>query len=215
MSSILIRSDSAPASKWFDNIGGESTFSRDIRFVSAAGFKPLDARDGVGEEDAPAGDEQADFDLLVAEAQKAAFAEGYEQGRIQAQTEIAEDQVERRRLGSAIRRLDADLSESLSQKLTEVVIALCRETMAPVAIDKDALQQRAARLVGLLAQAQQDCTVYFNPKDIARLDADFCGEWTIEADANLAQGDVRVETAEGGISDGPSNWEQVLREALR
>ena len=170
----------------------------DARFASAALDDPSESALPEGEES------------RLAEA----FAQGAAQGREEAQARAEGDAGERRKLGSAIRALDTQLTEELADLLSQTVLALCEATLAPAALDIALLQRRASKAAEMLEEARGEIILRLCPGDIEQLDDAFRAEWTITPDATLAPGDVRVEGKQGAIADGPSEWSATIAAAL-
>lgn len=143
-----------------------------------------------------------------------AFAEGRRAGFAEAQGVQADDDAARTGLTMALARLDEGLGEQLATRLAAVVAALCEATMAPFAIDPDALQRRCIAAAGLVGEGMLDATLRLNPADIALLDRGFASTWHLLPDASLERGTLVFDTDAGAIEDGPGQWRAALAEAL-
>lgn len=147
-----------------------------------------------------------------------AFAEGYTAGVIEAQAQANEraqaDAAARDGLSLAFSKLDRELEEELRQRLRDTVAALCESAIAPLALDQDALLRRVERAVSLLARADDERVVRLHPDDIALLSERFAADWQVVPDPTLVRGALRVETANGGVEDGPDLWRRAIAEAL-
>ena len=147
-----------------------------------------------------------------------ARAEAYEQGlayaRAEAQAEAQAAEEARARFALGFERLNAELCEQLAQRLTETVIALCEATLAPLALDRKALAGRVERAAGMFARADDERVIRMNLEDIKRVAPLLPPEWKFHPDPALAPGELRVETATGGVEDGPSHWARAIREAI-
>ena len=75
--------------------------------------------------------------------------------------------------------------------------------------------QRIERAVAMLQRAGDERTIRLNPADIALVSKACRNDWKIVPDASLARGALRIETADGGIEDGPAQWRQAIAEALQ
>lgn len=197
---ILFEPSTSRPTSWLASLDKQTTgkgeFQADLRFVAGvanAAPAPLD-----------------DEATRLAEA----FAKGREQGRKDAGEQADTAAGERRKLGSAIRALDTELTEQLAQLLSESVLALCEATLAPAALDTDLLQRRCAKVAAMLEDARSHIVLRLAPADIEQLDDTFRAEWTITPDEALAPGDVRVEGKQGAVADGPSEWSATIAEAL-
>ena len=147
-----------------------------------------------------------------------ARAEAYEQGlayaRAEAQAEAQAAEEARAKFALGFDRLNADLCEQLAQRLTETVVALCEGALAPLALDRKALAGRVKRAVAMFARADDERVIRMNLEDIKRVAPLLPPEWKFHPDPALAPGELRVETASGGVEDGPSLWARAIREAI-
>lgn len=146
------------------------------------------------------------------------LADAFERGRAQGLAEAAEasnrESTERRKLGSALRKLDGEMVERLSVEMSETIAVLCEATLAPLTLDTGLLQTRCANAARLLGERQADRVLHLCPQDTTALDADFATQWVILPDTTLEPGSLRIEQAGGGISDGPAQWRAQLQQAL-
>lgn len=147
-----------------------------------------------------------------------AFAEGYAAGAAEAQALAAQhaqaDALAREGLALAFAKLDRELAEDLRQRLRDTVAALCEAAIAPLALDEDALMQRIARAVAMFTRADDERTIRLHPDDIALLSPRFAADWQVVPDHTLDRGALRVETASGGVEDGPDLWRRAIAEAM-
>jgi flagellar assembly protein FliH len=154
----------------------------------------------------------------VADPVATAFAEGYaaglEQARAEAEATIAAEAEARPALDIAFMRFDAEMAETLRQRLTETVLALCDATLVPFAVDPEKLAQRVERAVAMLARADDERVIRLNPDDIKLVSPRLPKDWHIVEDRSLPRGSLRVETQSGGVEDGPAQWRHALAEAL-
>lgn len=148
-----------------------------------------------------------------------AFAEGLAAGAAQAyaEAEAAERAAAeaRARLTFSFARLDADLAEQLRDKLHETVIALCEATLQPLALDAGALARRVETAVGMFVRADDERVIRLHPDDLTLVAGQLPADWTFVPDPALERGALRVETANGGMEDGPAQWRIAITEALR
>jgi len=163
------------------------------------------------------GDHIAD-PTATADPLELARAEAYEQGlayaRAEAQAEAQAAEAARARFAFGFERLDAALGAQLAERLSETVAALCEATLAPLALDRKALAARVERAVALFARADDARVIRMNLEDIARVAPLLPPEWTFHADPTLAPGELRVESASGGVEDGPAQWARAIRAAI-
>lgn len=142
------------------------------------------------------------------------YTAGLRAGREAALLELAEQGQVREQLRLSLEKLDRAFSDRLADRLGEAVIALCEATMAPMAIDPDALQQRCIAAAGAVGDGIVDASLHLHPDDIALLDAEFASTWHLVPDPDQERGTVVFEMPEGAVRDGPSEWRAALRDAL-
>ena len=143
------------------------------------------------------------------------FAAGIDQACAEAEAHAAAEAEARTGLALSISRLDAEMAEALRQRLEETVIALCEATLAPLALDRDALAARVERAVAMFTRANDERVIRLNPEDAALLAPRMAADWTLLPDSALERGALRIETASGGLEDGPEQWRRAIIEALR
>lgn len=147
-----------------------------------------------------------------------AWAEGYAKGAEDAQAEAARlmaAEVEARAaLDLSFARFDADLAETLRQRLQDTVMALCEATLVPYAHDTAALAARIERAVAMLARADDERLIRLHPDDLALIEPRLPADWKFSPDPALDRGALRVETQNGGVEDGPAQWRRALAEAF-
>jgi len=148
-----------------------------------------------------------------------AYAEGFAAGVADARAEaeaIAIVEAEARTgLELSLSKLDEQLAESLRLRLEDTIIALCEETLAPLAVDRDALNARIERAVAMFVRADEERVIRLHPDDIGLLAPGMLANWAISPDPSLARGSLRIETDSGGLEDGPEQWRRAIQEALR
>ena len=186
--------------------GETGGFKQDLRFA--------DASSGSAAAAPPREPEPEPADPLAL-----AYAEGYAAGVEQAANEAAEvmaaEAEARAALGLSLSRLDAEMSETLRRRLTETVMALCDATLLPYALDTDVLAARVERAVAMLARADDERVIRLHPDDLKLVAPKLPQDWAFAEDPAMARGHLRVETANGGVEDGPVQWRQALAEALQ
>lgn len=184
-------------------------FSRDARFAGYAAF----AAPATARPEAPAHADEAPDPVTLA------YARGYDAGRAEAMAEAENSAVmadaARDRFALSFARMDDELAEALRQRLHETVVALCEETLHPLALDAEALAARVERAVAMFARADDERTIRLNPDDLAVVARLLPTEWTFTPDPALPRGALRVETQTGGVEDGPEQWRAAVIEALR
>lgn len=188
-------------------------FRSDRRFARTSGESDAAATDAMaGLADPEAGEAQPDDPLHAAWAE--GFAAGAAEARAAAEEQAHQDAAAREALAVALARLDAESMETLRRRLHAIVVALCEEALQPLALDQAALAARVERAASLLARADDERTIRLHPDDIACLSPTMRSDWHIVPDPALERGSVRVETATGGVEDGPGEWRRAIAEAL-
>ncbi len=147
-----------------------------------------------------------------------AYERGYHEGAAHAAEDarLAEQEREMARgaIELAFAQLDADDATRLAERLRETVLALCEAAVLPLALDPEGLRKRVERAVGMLQRAQDERVVRLNPEDLVLIGARLPASLTVEADASVERGGLRIETTDGGVEDGPTHWRRALAEAF-
>lgn len=143
------------------------------------------------------------------------YAAGFSAAQVEEQSRFREEIETREKLQLAFARLDDCARRTLAKQLAETVAGLCDATLAPLALDRQALQQRCEAAAVVLGEARERLTLRLNSADIPQLDAGIAHTWAIVADDGLARGSLRLESENGGIADDPASWSEQLRLALR
>lgn len=184
---------SGPA--WLTALSARSGFAEDLQFGSPTAVASLE--------------QQAADDALAR-----AFAEGVAQGKALAQEDFAGQGQAHGALTLSMAQLDEAMQQQLAQRLAETVAALCEAALAPLALDREALERRCVRAAGMVGDGIIDASLRLHPDDIALLDRDFASTWHIAPDPALERGTVVFDMVEGAVVDGPGEWHAALREAL-
>lgn len=150
----------------------------------------------------------------LGEAFTQGFAAGFEQADTAARLRADEANKARDALALSLARLDAELSEQLRLRLRDTVAALCESAIAPLVLDQDALVRRIEAAVAMLARADDERVICLHPEDVELVSPRLVAQWTVRPDAKLERGTIRIETANGGVEDGPATWRQAIAEAL-
>ena len=189
----------------YGQLGSGSGFQRSSRYASSGGARP-------------------DYTPLTPKAETAdplatAFAEGFAAGMAEAQADAEQraqlDAAARARLELSFNKLDRELADELRLRLRDTVTAMCEATIAPFAIDEDALLARIAKAVSMMQRADDERLIRLHPDDIALISDRLAAEWDVTPDPTLERGCLRVECANGGLEDGPAVWRRVIAEALQ
>jgi flagellar assembly protein FliH len=180
-----------------DSFAATGTFRTDTRFAPAAAPHPPEPQDPLA----------------------VSWAEGYLAGAEQARAEAADhartEAGAREGLTLAFTRLDAELAETLRQRLHDTVAALCQAALTPLALDEDALLARIERAAAMFARADDERVIRLHPDDLALVSPRLGEHWVVLPDPALDRGALRVESAIGGVEDGPAQWRQAIAEAMQ
>jgi flagellar assembly protein FliH len=156
--------------------------------------------------------------LLGGDRADSAYADGYAKGfadaTAQAEAQVAADAAARDRIELALGRLSDAETLRIETRLREAVLALCEQTFAPLTADPDALTARVTKAAALLRRSVDERLLRLHPADAALLAGRLPEGLRVEPDAVLERGELRFETAEGGVEDGPGQWRRALCEAL-
>jgi len=168
----------------------------------------------VGVEPPPVLPKEPDID-----PEEAAFEAGRAQGRLEAletaRREEADRDAARGQIELAFARMNEAALLQLRDRLRQTVLALCEDAIAPLAIDADGLVLRVERAAAMLRRAQDEKRVLLNPADFDLVAARLPAGLDCAPDPAVERGGLRIETADGGVEDGPRQWRRILEEAFR
>lgn len=180
----------------------------------APAFRPNARLCGLPEMIAPHHELAVDAPDILAETYGRGYAEGHAAASAEAAARLLADDRAHEELALSFARLDATMAEDLRLRLRDTVTALCEAALGPLALDEVALMNRITRAVSMLARADDERVVRLHPADIDLVSARLQADWTVQGDPSLERGTVRVETATGGVEDGPAAWRLAIAEAL-
>ncbi len=147
-----------------------------------------------------------------------AYARGREEGRSAAMAEFAaqraEEDAARADITLAFARFDAESAKQLRERLRETVIALCEDAVLPLALDTQGLVRRVEAAAALLQRKTDERVVRLNPSDHALVLPQIDPNLTLLPDPSIERGGLRIDTDDGGVEDGPTQWRQAIAEAL-
>ncbi len=150
-----------------------------------------------------------DIEMMRAEATAQGFAAGIEAGRCEADGERTALQT----LAANLASLKAEPTLGLGVMIAATVERLLHQVVGEVDVCRETLMDRAQAAAALIGEETRPAVLRLNPGDLARLDG---AELPVaaEADATLAPGELRLETANGSIEDSPGLRLERLRVAL-
>ena len=176
-----------------------------------AGFQ-LDSR--YARSAAPSARQPVEITDPVAQAWAEGYARGAEDAHAEAAIIMAAEAEARAALDLSFASFDAELAETLRQRLQDTVMALCEATLVPYAHDTVALAARVERAVAMLARADDERLIRLHPDDLDIVAPRLPADWKFSPDPTLERGALRVETQNGGVEDGPAHWRRALAEAF-
>lgn len=150
-----------------------------------------------------------------AEALAQAYAQGEAAGRAAAAAEAETRAGHQRALRLAFRALDEAALGVLADDLAATVAALCERTLAGSAIDREGLLARCQSAAQRIGGAADALVLQLHPDDLALIGPEALAGWRIAPDPACERGTVRIECADGAVSDGPAEWRRAIAAALR
>lgn len=183
--------------------GRSPGFARNARFAALYGELPEKPA-----EDAPKPDP-------VTEAYERGYREGVAMAVEEARRTEQEREAARVEIELAFGRLDEEDAAQLCDRLRQTVLALCETAVLPLAIDAEGLAARIERAVSMLQRAQDERVVRLHPEDLELVRGRLPASLRTEPDPSVERGGLRIDTADGGVEDGPSHWRRYLAEAFR
>ena len=151
----------------------------------------------------------------LAEMFERGFHEGHAAAREDMERREAERDAAREAIELALYRMDNQGAQEMAERLRQTVLALCEHAVIPLAVDPDGLAARIARAVAMLQRAQDERRVLLHPEDLALVASRLPADLLVEPDPSVERGGLRIETPDGGVEDGPSQWRRILGEAFR
>ncbi|MFM5954952.1 MAG: FliH/SctL family protein [Novosphingobium sp.] len=179
-------------------LGASTGFQSDPRFAPGLAAPP----------------EPATPDDPLARAWDDGHAAGFAEAQAAAAAAAEAERAARGRIELALARLDGEQAELLRQKLLLTVQALCEASLAPLALDREALAARIGRAAAMLARAEDDKLLRIHPDDLKLVASDLPEGLEVQEDPTLERGALRIETASGGVEDGPAHWRRAITKAL-
>lgn len=175
-------------------IGGRGAFVSDPRYFS--GRSPQPSRDPL------------------ADAYDRGFAEGERAARDRAEGERRALEAQRQAIELAFVRFDERSAAQLRERLNATVLTICQDIAGSIALDPDVLTGRVNAAASLLRRKQDARIIRLHPDDIALVEGRIDPAISLQPDASLARGSLRVDEEDGGVEDGPEQWRERLSEAL-
>jgi flagellar assembly protein FliH len=155
------------------------------------------------------------------ERERRAFERGRAQGHVEGQAAERRVKAEHAaRVAHLIEQLASrfgELQDDGADALLELAFTIARQVVRrDISLQRDALLPVAREAVAMIVDQHAHPRVFLNPEDLALLRADFEADGLFKgcrfiADARIAHGGCRVETAQGEIDATlATRWERVL-----
>ena len=142
------------------------------------------------------------------------YAAGCAETRAAAEQLAADQAAGQSRIELTLAELDAEQQELLRQRLFGAVEVLCEASLAPLLLDREALAARVERAAAMLARADDERVLRLNPVDLALVGERLPAGLAVQPDPALERGALRLESANGGVEDGPAHWRRAIAEAV-
>ena len=126
----------------------------------------------------------------------------------------AEEDAAREAITLAFARFDEESGKALRKRLQETVLALCEDAVLPLALDTEGLHRRVEAAAALLQRKSDERVIRLHPSDHALVLPLVDPELTLIPDPAIERGGLRIDTEDGGVEDGPTQWKQAIAEAL-
>ena len=144
-----------------------------------------------------------------------AWNEGFRTAAAQVREDMAHETAASLQVEQAFTRLADSEAEALAEKLRETVIALCGAVLDGAGIDPDTLSRRIASALALLRRSTDEKVLRLHPDDLELVADRLPRGLETRADLALERGALRIETAAGGVEDGPAQWREAIAAAVR
>ncbi|WP_420381490.1 FliH/SctL family protein [Novosphingobium sp.] len=151
----------------------------------------------------------------VADAFARGYSQGAQDGTTAAQANMASNDAARHRIETALSHMDTSQTEAFAARLKDTVLALCSAVLGEAAIAPANLAARVEVAAALFNRATDDRVIRMHPEDLALVHGRLPETWHCEPDPAAERGTVRIETATGGVEDGPAQWRAALDDAIR
>ena len=160
--------------------------------------------------------EQDDTELdPISLARSESYALGFEEGKAAQAQEADQEAAVLHRIHFRLGQIDDQLRDELIERLRETALQICEASLEPLSIDPALLERRVRRALAMLSRADDQPRLFVHPDDLNIVKAFVPTDQPAVADPLLERGDIRVESASGGVEDGPQSWRRALNEALQ
>lgn len=183
----------------YASLGKRGEFSRDPRY---AGISPIAAAQSIDQED------------TSEKAYRAGFSDGQASARADFEAAIAAERKERAAIELAFARFDAESERLLRDRLLSTVQVLCEEAVLPLALDTNGLARRVEMAAAMLQRQHDEREIHIHPADLKLVRDHVPADLELIADSSIERGGLRIESTDGGVEDGPTQWRRTLSELL-
>lgn len=183
----------------YASLGKRGEFSRDPRY---ADISPIAAAQAIDQED------------TSEKAYRAGFSDGQASARADFDAAIATERKERAAIELAFARFDAESERMLRDRLLSTVQVLCEEAVLPFALDKSGIARRVEMAAAMLQRQHDERKIHIHPADLELVRDHVPADLELIADSTIERGGLRIETIDGGVEDGPTQWRRTLSELL-
>ncbi|MEP3422227.1 MAG: FliH/SctL family protein [Erythrobacter sp.] len=206
-------SSDVSGSSWIDALANPETF---VEGLPIARHSPSE-KSAVDSAPAPSSD--APEATPVSDPIQDAFARGEAAGFAAAKAQLEGEHnaaiAQQRTLRLSFQNLDQVAMDCLASDLADTVTALCERAFEHHTPDADQLMQRCDHAAKRLGGGAQDCALHLNPADVDLVDPQTREAWRVIPDETVLRGGLRFESADGAISDDPSDWRRAIAAAIK
>ena len=89
---------------------------------------------------------------------------------------------------------------------------MCEEAVLPLALDTEGLARRVEAAAAMFQRKHDERIIHIHPEDLELVRGDVSADLELVPDASVERGGLRVETDDGGVEDGPQQWQRALAE---
>ena len=140
----------------------------------------------------------------------------FEDGQISAHADfearLKAERAARTAIELAFARFDAASERQLRERMLATVHALCEEAVLPLALDTEGLARRVEAAAAMFQRKHDERIIHIHPEDLELVRGDVSADLELVPDASVERGGLRVETDDGGVEDGPQQWQRALAE---
>jgi flagellar assembly protein FliH len=136
------------------------------------------------------------------QARADAFAQGFDEGVRVATDALSADADARERMVHALEQISPASNGALATMLSTAVMRLVSQIVGEASVDADLLRQRCETIAAFVEDEQGKNSLHIHPDDAPLLDDCALGVPLVR-DASMTRGNIRLDTADGWIEDGP------------